>query len=494
VLKKIKDILKGSGESLVQRVLHSMSWVIVFQALSQILTFVKSVVLARLLIPADFGLVGIAFLAIAFVDVFSNTGFFQALIQKKSNIKEYLNTTWSISIIRGLILTVLLFFAAPLIADFFKEPLAVNVIRVLALTILINEFTNVGVVYFIKELEYKKNYRLHLISDIISFITAVALAFILKDVWALVYSQLVNKIIYVALSYYYHPYRPSFSINFARAKELFRFGKYLTVSSMLSYFIQQGDKAVIGRLLDAASLGFYSVGYRFASFFSEPVNNIIISIAFPAYSKIQDDLVKVKDYYLKTIKFASLLSVPFFFGTLLLAEEFTVFVLGVKWIEAVPIIKILSALGIVSTLNALNNSISLSLGHPKTSTYGLIVQIIVFVFSVIPLTLFYGLQGTASALVFSNVVYFFFTFSTLKSVLGIKYVEIGRLYIPSLLSSILMILIVELVKSVTINAILMLSFSVAAGGLIYISVLLLSDKYFGFFIITDIKTILKKSV
>jgi lipopolysaccharide exporter len=494
MFKALKRIIEGKGSSLTQRVMHSASWVLLFQIISHSLNFLKAVILARLLAPEDFGLVGIAFLAITLVDVFSYTGFFQALIQKKSDIKEYLNTAWSISIIRGMLLTAVLYFAAPLIGSFFNEARAVPVVKVLAFTVLINELANIGIVYFIKDLQYKKNYKIHLISDIISFIVSVYLAFELKNVWALVYGQITNKLFNVILSYIYHPYRPRFSIDKSKAAELFRFGKFLTASSMLQYFIQQGDKAVIGRLLDASALGIYSLAYRFSVLVSDPLNNLVISILFPAYSKIQDDLIKLKEYYLRALKFTSLISIPVFIGTLFLADELVELLLGSKWLPAVPVIRILAALGIFSVINALNNSICLSLGKPRISTYNLVIQLVFFGTLIIPFTIWLGLSGAALTLLLSNVIYSISTSFQIKKILKFRFMEVIKIFFPPILGSTFMVLILLVFKYFWITAIPVLLISVILGFIMYISSLFLSDKFLNFQILTDIKTILGKSV
>ena len=143
-----KKVERDAKESLAKKVIRGGLWVVALRIINRGLGFVRTIILARLLAPEDFGLLGIAMLAVATLETFSQTGFHQALIQKKENVESYLDTAWTISVIRGIILFGILFFTAPTVAKFFSSPLASLVIRVIAISTLLTGFRNIGIVFF----------------------------------------------------------------------------------------------------------------------------------------------------------------------------------------------------------------------------------------------------------------------------------------------------------------------------------------------------------
>ena len=265
-------------------------WLLILRMSDNAIGLLKLIIIARLLAPNDFGLLGIAFLIIATLDTFSQTGLDTALIQMKDDIKEYLNTVWSISIIRGFILYGILFISAPYVAVFFKSPESTTIIRVVGITILLRSFTNIGTIYFQKELEFNKHFTCRLSSTIINFIVSIIAVFMLKSVWALVFGQLADCITGVVASYLLHHYRPHFHLDLDKAKKLFEFGKWVFGSSILVFLFTQGDDFFVGGLLGATALGFYQMAYRISSMPTTEISHIISKVTFPAYSKIQDNL------------------------------------------------------------------------------------------------------------------------------------------------------------------------------------------------------------
>ena len=222
-----------SSEPLSRRVIKGGTWVLGLRFSCRVLSFIRTIILARLLAPEDFGLLGIAMLSIAFLDTFSMTGFETALIQKDKNIDSYLDTAWTVSAIRGIILFIVLFFSSPLISNFFNSPDASLVIKVIAISTLINGFKNLGIVFFQKELEFHKQYILEITATLTNLIVAIILAFILRNVWALVWSGLAANFARLILSYKLHSYRPKIKFEEEKFKELFGFGKWVLGSSIV---------------------------------------------------------------------------------------------------------------------------------------------------------------------------------------------------------------------------------------------------------------------
>ena len=189
------------SNSLSQKVVRGGAWVFALRIVHRIFDLIRIVVLARLLQPHDFGLLGIALLTLAILETFSQTGFGPALIQKKDSVEGYLNTAWTVSIIRGVALFIILYLIAPYAAGFFESPQAGPIIQVVGFTLLLGAFTNAGVIYFQKELQFNKQFVYELSATLADFVVAVSAALLLRSVWALVFGYLAAAVVRLIVSY-----------------------------------------------------------------------------------------------------------------------------------------------------------------------------------------------------------------------------------------------------------------------------------------------------
>jgi O-antigen/teichoic acid export membrane protein len=339
-IEKIVNNLIKPRENLSQRTVRGGFWVFSLRIVQQLLGLVRLIILARILAPHDFGLMGIALLTMATLNTFSQTGFQQALIQKKEDIKSYLDAAWTVIIIRGIILFFILYFIAPYAAIFFKSPNALPIIRVIGFSVLFQAFTNIGVIYFQKELEFNKQFIYQLSGTLTDFIVAILAVLILRNVWALVFGLLAGNAARCFVSYLIHPYRPHLSSNLGKAKELFGFGKWILSSSILIFLITQGDDIFVGKLLGVAALGFYQMAYKISNMPATEITHVISQVTFPAYSKLQGDIPKLREAYLKVLQITAFLSFPIAGLIFILAPDFTRLFLGEKWMPMVPAMQI----------------------------------------------------------------------------------------------------------------------------------------------------------
>jgi O-antigen/teichoic acid export membrane protein len=328
------------SNSLSQKVVRGGIWVFALRIVGRIFDLIRIVILARILVPYDFGLMGIALLTVAILETFSQTGFQEALIQKKNNIETYLDAAWTVLILRGLLLFAILSLIAPYAAVFFKVPQARPIIQVIGLSLLLGAFSNIGVIYFQKELEFNKQFVYQLSGTLADFIVAVSAALILRSVWALVFGLLAGAVVRLIVSYLIHPYRPHLSFDLKKTKELFGFGKWVLGSSILIFLITQGDDIFVGKLLGATMLGFYQMAYRISNMPATEITHVISQVTFPAYSKFQDNIPKLREAYLKVLQVTAFLSFPIAGLIFVLAPDFTKIFLGEKWMPMVPAMQV----------------------------------------------------------------------------------------------------------------------------------------------------------
>jgi len=470
---------KESMTSLSQRVARSGYWLFNLRILDQIFNFIRTIILARLLIPADFGVFGIAILAMSILETFSTTGFDSALIQKKEKIEDYLDIAWTLSIIRGLTLSIIIYLIAPFTGIFFNNTSAVPIIKVIGLSVLLSGISNIGIIYFQKELEFKKQVIYLLSGTIVELTVAVILAFLLQSVWALVFGLLAGSFVRLLVSYIVHPYRPSLKFDFEKAKELFGFGKWVWGASALVFLLTHGDDILVGKILGVAALGFYQMAYRITNMPATEISNIISQVSFPAYSKLQDNLSKLREAYIKVLHLTILVSFPLAGGIFILSPEFTKIFLGEKWMPMVPAMQVLALYGLLRALGGTTGAVFLGIGKPEISTKIKLGQLILLAVIIYPLTVKFGILGTSIAVTVYALVFNIFAVYKVLNIVKSGYKEVVKTAAFTILSTLIMIFTILCVKVYLLHNFTLLPFfiSVIAGVITYTLVTFLFDRF-----------------
>ena len=391
--------------SLSKKVMKGGLWIFSSRGIHQIVFLIKISVLAHLLEPRDFGIMGIAMLTMATINTFTQTGFHHAIIQKKDEVKDYLNPAWTILIIRGFLLFIMLYLLAPHASRFFQEPNATLIIQVIGLSTLLNAFTNIGVVYFQKDLEFNKRFVFQTAGRLTELAVSLAAAFIFKNVWALVLGDFAANLVRVVLNYFIHPYRPKLQLDIQKTKELFRFGKWVLGSTVLFFFLGQGDDFFVGKLLGATALGFYQMAYKISNIPATEVSEVISNISFPTYSKLQEKRNELMFAYFRFLRVTLFLALPVTGLIILLAGDLTPVLLGEKWLPIVPALQILCFYGLTRTWNTASNQVFLGIGKPKITTFGAVFQLGLMVILIYPFTAMWGIVGTSGAVVIPSMFY-----------------------------------------------------------------------------------------
>lgn len=434
-------------EPLSKRVVRGGKWLFILRITNRGLGFIRTIILARLLVPEDFGLLGIAMLAASTLDAFSQTGFQSALIQKKEDVKAYLDVAWTISTIRGVFLFIILFLTAPLVARFFNSPQATLVIMVIAINMLLTGFGNIGIMFFQKELKFNKQFFYELCATLVDLAVSISLAFILRNVWALVWGGIAKNFARFFLSYVLHPYRPR--IRFEREKflDLFGFGMWISGSTILIFLITQGDDIFVGKMLGVAALGFYQMAYLLSNLPVTEISDVISRVTFPAYSKLQDDLTKLREAYLKVLQLTAYISIPLGLGIFVLGADFTKIFLGQKWIPMIPAVQVLALAGLVSSITATTRPIFHGIGRPKADTIWQIVRLLVLVAVIYPFSVRWGISGAAIAVLISTSLSAIgFNFMAIR-ITECDFQSFGKMTILPLINAVIMVFVILVLKA-----------------------------------------------
>jgi len=380
-------------------VVHAGFWAFALRITSRLFGLARTIVLARLLAPNDFGLYGIALLSLSALETFSRTGFDQALIQKKEDTKPYLDTAWTVHVIRGFVLAALLVLGAPLVGDFFGEPRAVLLVRVLGAAVLLKSFGNIGIVYFRKELEFHKQFIYELSGTFADLAVAIPAAFMLRSVWALVFGLLAGNLVRMVVSYLLHPYRPRLHLERVKTKELLTFGKWILASSMVAFLVLQGDDIFLAKILGATALGLYQLAFRFSNLVATEITHVTAQVTFPVYSKLQDSTQGLQKGFLRTLEVTTSLTLPVTAGIFVLAPDFVRLFLGNKWMPMVPALRILAVSGLIRSIVATGGSLFQAVGRPNMDFWMNFGRLAVMALVIYPLTKRYGMSGTAITVV-----------------------------------------------------------------------------------------------
>jgi len=392
------------GETLTEKVVKGSTWLVGLKIGARVTGLASTFVLARLLSPADFGVLGVCLLAVSLLETFSQTGFESALVHKKGDIGRYLDTAFLVSALRGVILGLSLFVSAPLVAAFFDSPPSGELLRFLALMPVLGGLCNVGMVVFQKELHFRKLFLYEISSTVSYLLFAVPLAYFLRNAWALAWAVLAGRLVTLAASYVLHPYRPVFRFDATAARELFSFGKWLFWTHIILYFINEGQNAFVGKMLGTAALGCYAMAYKIAYLPVTEITFVVSRVMFPAYSKIQDNPAKTREVYNKTIDLLAFVSIPASGMIYACSPDFVSLFLGQKWADAVPVIRLYAFTGFLVSIGAAAGPFLYGVGKPRIVTYILLLRLLLTASLIYPLTLWWGLWGTALSVLLSTAV------------------------------------------------------------------------------------------
>ena len=358
-----------------RRMAKGAAWLVLFRLLERGIGLVSTLFLARLLVPADFGLVAMAVSVLAALELLTAFSFGLALIQNQNAERRHYDTAWSFAVTFGIANALAMCAIAYPAAVFYAEPRVETLLYVLAVCPFLQGFDNVGVIAFQKDLELHKEFWFGLAKKLVGFIVTISLAFALHNYWALVAGTIATRVTSLVLSYWLHPYRPKFS--FHAAGDLFHFSKWLLLNNLLIFANNRGTDFVIGRMSGARALGLYSVSYELANL---PTTELVFPISravFPGYARLAGDPDQLRHAFLQVIGLVALLTVPAGTGIGLVAEPLVQFLLGANWIEAVPVIQVLAVFGIVRSLHGPTGSIFLALGKPRMVAAVQCVQLVI---------------------------------------------------------------------------------------------------------------------
>jgi lipopolysaccharide exporter len=355
---------------------------VLFKLIERSLGLVSTLILARLLGPDDFGVVGMALSFIFMAELLMAFGFDTALIQNRAATDAHYNTAWTCNILLGLSVTLLMLALAAPIAQFYRRPDVFWVVLVLALGPVLTGAENIGVVAFRKELDFRREFRFQLTRKVLGFLLVIPLAFALRSYWALVIGILFSRLAGTTISYLMHPYRPRPSL--LKVREMLSFSRWILLNNVVGFLKERSSDFFIGRVFGAGSLGSYNIAYELSNLptteLSAPINRALM----PGFAKMES-AAEVTSAYAVGLGLMALLALPAAAGIMALAPFLVPVILGAKWLAAVPLMEVLAFNGAVLLFHSSISAVLIGRGHPARTTFanGCYVGLLAIAFAVI---------------------------------------------------------------------------------------------------------------
>ena len=342
--------------SLKQKTISGLKWSFADSFVNQGIQFIVGIILARLLSPNEFGLIGMITIFIAISQSFIDSGFSQALIRKNNCTQRDYSTVFYFNLIIGFLFYFILFFSAGTIGNFFKEPQLVLLVRVLGINLLINAAGIIQRTILTKRIDFKLQTKISVIASILSGFISIIMAYTGWGVWSLVWKTITQNIFITLLLWLWNNWKPMLLFSIKSFKEMYSFGSKLLLSGLIDTIYNNVYYMIIGKFFSAKELGYYSRADQFNKLPSSGLSSIIQRVSYPVLSTIQDDKEKLKSVYQKLIKSTMYITFVLMIGLAAVAKSLILTLIGVKWLPAVPYLQLLCFSGMLVPLHILNIS------------------------------------------------------------------------------------------------------------------------------------------
>ena len=460
LLKKTNTITGGAIVTVAMR------WV------DRLIGIVSTFILARLLVPDDFGIIAMASVAVTFADIIFGLGINVAIIQSKNPSQAFYNTAWTLRIIQTACVALFLMILAPFAADYYKDPRVLAVVQVMALSLLVNAFENVGIINFQKEMRFVEDARFVLFKRLVGFAITVVMTIILDNYWGMVIGTLGGRLVSTARSYLVHPMRPRFALSEFRA--IFSVSQWVLVQN-ISYFLDRKLHVIlVGGIATTGVTGGYTLASEISSVPSTDLLAPINRVLFPAFARASNNLAELIKLLVRAQAVQVMVTFPACVGFVMTAQELVPVALGEKWMFIIPFIQILALSNIIQSISSSANYVLTVIGKIRLLAITNWIQVAVFIVGT--MLLWSDLDAERIALVRLAAIVLTF---------GVSYAILMR-YLPGLTLSLLMrgtgrpllgclaMVVALLALQVEFHAApgLMLLFKIGTGFVVYCSVVI----------------------
>ncbi|MBC2850904.1 lipopolysaccharide biosynthesis protein [Cetobacterium sp. 8H] len=449
------------------KVFTSLMWKLLERGGVQGIQFIIQIILARILTPNDYGIIAIITIFISLANVFIQSGFGTALIQKKEIDEKDLSSVFYLSLIISVVIYLILFITAPLIANFYKIAILKDILRVLSLTLFLGTFNSIQNVIIIKNLEFKKMFIGSIGAATISGIISIIMVYNNFGIWTLVYQQLINQTMLCIILYFIVKWRPKILFSFTKVKALFSFGSKILFSSLLDTLYMNLRSLIIGKFYSPTMLGYYNRGDQFPLLIVSNFNGSIQSVIFPVFVQEQDNKVRLKELLRRSIVTGSFVIFPLMIGLAIVGEPLVKLLLTEKWTPCVPYLRVFCLSYALWPIHTANLQVINAMGRSdiflKLEIIKKIIGIIILIVS-----LKYGVYMIAVGTLLGGIISSFVNSFPNKKILDYGYIEQMRDIFPSIGISLIMGGIIYPISLLKINLVSIIFLQILLGMIVYI--------------------------
>ncbi|MDO8348529.1 MAG: lipopolysaccharide biosynthesis protein [Rugosibacter sp.] len=382
--------------------IRGAAWTIGTRWIIKALGFINTVIMARLLLPEDYGIVAMGMLVVGLIQTFLDFGPATALLRKAEVSRDEIDSAWTLGIIQGIAAGLALLAALPVAVDYFKEPRLIFVLWALAASVIFISFGNIGQVLARKAFIYTLDFKIATTGKIVSVVTTVIAGIMLHDYRALVVGIIAGYTLPVFLSYLWHPYRPRW--NTSKIGEIWMLTKWLMLARIAQFILRKGDEFVAARIGTTHQFGLYNVGSDFGQMPVGEIGPAMLKALLPVLSSLEGNIERTNQAVIKTIAAINTVIWPIGLGFMAIAAQATEIALGSKWLEAVPFISLFALASVLQTITAPANTLLILHGHTRSQSQIVWIEFGSFVAAAIALVPGFHLVGLALARIISSAV------------------------------------------------------------------------------------------
>ena len=456
------------AESLKQKTVKGVFWSSVERFSVQGIQFLVMIIMARLLTPKDYGLVGMVAIFIAVAQSLVDSGFSQALIRKQNRTETDNSTVFYFNIVVGVLLYFILFAIAPWVADFYDSPELTALMRVVCLSVVFNSLVVVQRALLTVNIDFKTQAKASLTAAIVSGVIGIGMAYFGFSYWAIVAQQLVNLGLNTLLLWIFAHWRPRWTYSWSSFRELFTFGSKLMVSGLLDVIYRNMYLLVIGKVFTASSLGHYTRAHQFAEFPSSNLTGIIQRVTYPVLCQIQNDDERLALIYRRFLRVSAFFIFPLLVGLSAVAEPFILLLLKEQWLFASTLLQIICFGMMWYPIHAINLNLLQVKGR---SDLFLKLEVIKKIMAVIILciTVPMGLVAMCVGQIFSSIICLIINTHYTGKLIQVGFLRQMRDLLPTLLLSLTMWGVVYFIISFLTGSLLQLITGICVGVVYYIA-------------------------
>jgi teichuronic acid exporter len=428
------------AKSLTDKTLSGLNWNLLNNYVNSITVTIIGVVLARLLTPQDFGLVGMVFVFTGLADLFATLGMGKSVIRFRNLNDDHIKTATTITMVSSILIFGVFYFASPLIANFYNEPRLISILRVLSTIFILKGINTVSYAQITKELDFKTIMLINISTSVIYGLVSSLMALLNFGVWSLVYGRIASQALAVVMSTYKYPVKLMPTLKKKEFKELMSTGTGISLSSILLYGSSNVDYLIVGKFINPFALGLYTRAFNLMTQSITRIAGGIYTVLFPAFASAQHDKQKLKKAYLRTIKTVSYFVFPVQAVLIIDADYVIKGLYGSKWVGAIPVFRILAFGGILRTTLSYSGALAQATGYIYKEAFQQLVYFLILGSGAL-IAVRFGIEGVAGAVVVSLIWMFLAQSGLALKIIESDWKEFTRSMIPGFVNLVFMSLI-----------------------------------------------------